>query len=79
MVEEGGMAMAGFERGRQGSRDVSTDSANGEATYNTANLRGLSVRTGNRKKQIKKQIAAPRLQAPKMSILSQRLTVHGLS
>lgn len=50
------------------------DSAKGTATYKMANLRGLSVRTGKRKKQIMKQTAAPRLQAPKMSIRSHRLT-----
>lgn len=43
-------------------------------TYKTANLRGLSVSTGKRKKQIMKQTTAPRLQAPKMSIRSHRLT-----
>lgn len=44
-------------------------------TYKTANLRGLSVSTGKRKKQIMKQTTAPRLQAPKMSIRSHRLTM----
>lgn len=46
----------------------------GQATYKMANLRGLSVRTGKRKKQMRKQTAAPRLQAAKMSIRSHRLT-----
>lgn len=50
------------------------DSAWNKATYKMANLRGLSVRTGNRKKQIMKQTAAPRLQAAKMSIRSHRDT-----
>lgn len=47
-------------------------------TYKTANLRGLSVSTGKRKKQIMKQTTAPRLQAPKMSIRSHRLTMFKL-
>ena len=46
----------------------------GTDTYRTANFRGLSVSTGKRKKQIMKQTVAPRLQAPKMSIRSHRLT-----
>jgi len=44
-------------------------------TYKMANLRGLSVRTGKRKKQSMKQMAAPRLQAAKTSIRSHRLTI----
>lgn len=39
-----------------------------------ANLRGFKESTGKRKKQIKKQTAAPTLQATKMSIRSHRLT-----
>jgi hypothetical protein len=45
-------------------------------TYRIANLRGFSESTGNRKKQITKQTAAPRLHAEKMSIRSQRLTIE---
>lgn len=48
------------------------------ATYRMANLRGFSDRTGNRKKQSRKQTAAPRLHAMKMSIRSHRLTVKGI-
>ena len=40
-----------------------------------ANLRGLSARAGNRKKQIIKQVAAARLNAPKISSRSHLLTV----
>lgn len=39
-----------------------------------ANLRGFSDKTGKRKKQRRKQTAAPRLHAMKMSIRSHRLT-----
>jgi hypothetical protein len=45
------------------------------ATYRMANLRGLSESAGNRKKQMTKQTAAPRLHAKNMSIRSHRLTV----
>lgn len=47
-------------------------------TYNTTNLRGLSVKTGNRAKQITKHARAPRLQAPNMRRRSHRLTVAHL-
>lgn len=47
------------------------------ATYRIANLRGLMAKAGNRKKQIRKQTAAPRLHAAKMSIRSHRLTRVG--
>lgn len=43
-------------------------------TYRMANLRGLSESTGNKKKQIKKQTAAPALHAMNTSIRSHRLT-----
>jgi hypothetical protein len=39
------------------------------------NLDGLSDRTGNRKKQMTKQAAAPRLQAPKIINRSHLFTV----
>lgn len=61
--------------GREGGLDANAaEERLGKATYKMANLRGLSVRTGNRKKQIMKQTAAPRLQAAKMSIRSHRDT-----
>jgi len=41
-----------------------------------ANFRGLSDRTGNRKKQITKQDRAPRLQAPNTNNLSHRLNAN---
>lgn len=65
-----------MERGREGGLDANAaeDSARGRVTYKMANLRGLNVRTGNRKKQIMKQTAAPKLQAAKMSIRSHRDT-----
>lgn len=50
----------------------------GRNTYNTTNLRGLSVKTGNRAKQITKHARAPRLQAPNMRRRSHRLTVTHL-
>lgn len=45
-------------------------------TYRMTNFRGFSDRTGNRAKQMTKQARAPRLQAPKMSNRSHRLTVE---
>jgi hypothetical protein len=48
-------------------------------THKMANLRGLSDKTGNKKKQIMKQTAAPKLHAPKMSIRSHRLTIRSQS
>lgn len=47
------------------------------STYRTANLRGRSDSTGNKKKQIIKHAAAPRLQAEKASKRSNRLTSIG--
>jgi hypothetical protein len=47
-----------------------------EATYKIANLRGLSVKTGNKKKQSMKQTAAPKLHAPNISMRSHRLTIR---
>lgn len=45
-----------------------------EATYRMTNFLGRSERTGNRAKQMTKQARAARLQAPKTSIRSHRLT-----
>ena len=45
-----------------------------EATYRTANFRGRRDSTGNRKKQITKHAAAPKLQAAKAIKRSNRLT-----
>jgi len=42
--------------------------------YRITNFRGLVIRTGQRAKQSTKQARAPRLQAPKISKRSQRLT-----
>ena len=47
----------------------------GDGTYNMANLRGTAAKMKNRLKQMMKQIKAPRLQAPKMSRRSHRLTI----
>lgn len=43
-------------------------------TYRITNLRGRRDNTGNKAKQMTKQARAPRLQAPKMSKRSHRLT-----
>lgn len=43
-------------------------------THRITNLRGRRDSTGNKAKQMTKQARAPRLQAPKMSKRSQRLT-----
>lgn len=48
-------------------------------TYRITNLRGFSERTGKRVKQMTKQARAARLQAPKISRRSQRLTAKEVS
>lgn len=47
-----------------------------ERTHRIANLRGLRDRTGNNAKQITKQASAARLQPPKISRRSHRLTIE---
>ncbi len=48
----------------------------GRWTYRITNLRGRRESTGKRAKQMTKQTKAPRLQAPKMSNRSHRLTIR---
>jgi len=52
----------------------STDGFVEEWTYSTANFRGLNESTGNKKKQMTKQAAAPKLQAENARMRSHRLT-----
>ena len=57
------------------SRQIDSMLEGGGHTYKMANFRGFNDKTGNRTKQITKQAKAARLQAPKMSSRSHRLTV----
>ena len=47
-----------------------------EGTHRITSLRGLSDNTGNKAKAKTKQASAPRLQAAKINMRSQRLTVE---
>lgn len=64
-------------RGRH-SKEIMKGQYIADSTYSTANLRGLSDNTGNKKKHIIKQTAAPKLHAPNMSMRSHRLTRQSL-
>ena len=50
-----------------------------EATYRMTNLVGRKESTGNKAKQMTKHARAARLQAPKTSMRSHRLTVRRVS